>query len=225
MMESNTLQREADKAQEQGHGGANMPGWLDSQAFLHDLCKRNRQFYEDPKGKGALRDLQQTFPHPWLYVAELLQNAVDEGAKRISITIEEDNKLVFEHDGSPFDEEDVRALCARGVSSKGGGTVGFMGIGFKAVFRSFEQVQISSASWRFSLTVKAIKGEEFGDLQREWIGAVLPKWDSEVAPPSAGKTADLFSLVACQTFLLSSAISNMCLVKISLYSLCSHGGR
>jgi hypothetical protein len=188
MMESNTLQREADKAQEQGHGGANMPGWLDSQAFLHDLCNRNRQFYEDPKGKGALRDLQQTFPHPWLYVAELLQNAVDEGAKHISITIEEDNKLVLEHDGSPFDEEDVTALCSRGVSSKGVGTVGFMGIGFKAVFRSFEYVQISSGPWRFGLTVKATRGEEFGDLQREWIGAVLPNWDSEIAPPSAGKT-------------------------------------
>ena len=187
-MESNTLQREADKTQEQGHGEASIPGQLDPQTFLHDLCKRNRQFHEDPLGQGALRDLQQTFPHSWLYVAELLQNAVDERARCIFIVIEKDGTLVFEHDGNPFDEENVKALCARGVSSKGAGTVGFMGIGFKAVFRSFERVEVSSGPWRFSLTVQAVKGEEFGDLQRDWLGAVLPDWDSETAPPSAGMT-------------------------------------
>ena len=36
-----------------------------------------------PRGKGALKDLQQSFPHAWIYVAELLQNAVDAGARTI----------------------------------------------------------------------------------------------------------------------------------------------
>jgi hypothetical protein len=149
MMESNTpnLRVEMNKASEREHGLADTPSTFDPQKFLHDLCEGNRKFYEDPKGRGALRDLQQTFPHPWLYVAELLQNAVDEGARHIRIAMEENCKFVFEHDGEPFDERDVEALCARGVSSKGVSTVGFMGIGFKAVFRSFESVQISSGPW------------------------------------------------------------------------------
>jgi len=94
----------------------------------------------------------------------------------------------FEHDGKPFTADDVRALCERGVSTKGAATVGFMGVGFKAVFRSFESVTVSSGDWRFKLQVPVVKGETFGDLQRNWIGAVLPHWDDEAEPPSDGMT-------------------------------------
>jgi hypothetical protein len=154
--------------------------------FLAGLRRRNEEFYSDPRGKGALKDLQQTFPHPWLYVAELLQNAIDEGASRICITIVDNNQLIFEHDGEPFNRDDVESLCARGVSSKGAATVGFMGVGFKAVFRSYEKVQVISPPWRFSLSVPSVKGERFGDLQRDWIGAVLPQWDEDNIAMSQG---------------------------------------
>lgn len=156
--------------------------------YLADLRRENNDFYSDPRGKGALKDLQQTFPHPWLYVAELLQNAIDEGATRVSILIEGDDKLIFEHNGNPFTHADVKSLCVRGVSSKGAGTVGFMGVGFKAIFRSYENVQVVSAPWTFSLVVSSVKGERFGDLQRDWMGAVLPQWDGNAAPPSSGMT-------------------------------------
>ena len=63
-----------------------------------------------------------------------------------------------------------------------------MGIGFKAVFCSFEQAQISSGPWKFGLVVGAVKGEVFGDVQRRWLGAVLPDWDETTAPPSDGMT-------------------------------------
>src|SRR5579859_3053875 len=104
---------------------------------LQRINEQNRAFYSDRRGIGALKDLQQTFPHPWLYVAELLQNAIDEGATRISVSIAEDQNVNFEHNGKAFSLSDVEALCARGVSSKGANTVGFMGVGFKSVFRSF----------------------------------------------------------------------------------------
>src|ERR1022692_4932881 len=55
----------------------------DLKAHLQSITEKNRGFYSDPRGIGALKDLQQTFPNPWLYVAELLQNAVDEHATRI----------------------------------------------------------------------------------------------------------------------------------------------
>jgi hypothetical protein len=154
--------------------------------LVNSIREKNLSFYTDPRGKGALRDLQQTFPHPWLYIAELLQNAIDEKATHIALTCEDD-RLVFEHNGTGFDQEDVAALCARGVSTKGAGTIGFMGVGFKSVFRSFESVEVSSGPWKFKLTVAVHEGE-FGDLQRDWLGAVLPLWDDAVEPPSNGMT-------------------------------------
>jgi hypothetical protein len=154
--------------------------------ILKNIRERNREFYSDRRGIGALKDLQQTFPNPWLYVAELLQNAVDEEATRIVVQPQDDGSLIFEHNGSPFSERDIESLCMRGVSSKGAGTVGFMGIGFKSVFRSFERVEVSSAAWRFALTVSSRKGERFGDNQRDWLGAVLPEWDDIAPPPATG---------------------------------------
>src|SRR5260370_6728207 len=151
---------------------------------LESICEQNRKFYSDPRGIGALKDLQPTFPHPWLHTDELLQTAVDEGATRIEAAIRDDGSLVFEHDGNIFSLEDVQALCARGVSAKGANTVGFMGIGFKSVFRSFESVRISSGPWHFALTVPIKQGEEYGDQQREWLGAVLPYWDTSPDEPS-----------------------------------------
>lgn len=159
---------------------------LDPRQILENIRERNREFYSDRRGIGALKDLQQTFPNPWLYVAELLQNAVDEEATRILVQPQDDGSLIFEHNGSPFSERDVESLCMRGVSSKGAGTVGFMGIGFKSVFRSFERVEVSSGDWRFALTVSSRKGERFGDNQRDWLGAVLPEWDDKSAAPVTG---------------------------------------
>ncbi len=117
-----------------------------TQEFLCEICDRNRAYYSDPRGRGALKELQQTFPNPWLYVAELLQNAIDEGATRVKVQIESDESLVLEHDGNLFTEKDVESICMKGVSSKGAGTIGFMGIGFKSVFRSFEEVEVASVN-------------------------------------------------------------------------------
>lgn len=154
---------------------------------VDSILQKNLAFYTDPRGKGALRDLQQTFPHPWLYIAELLQNATDENATCISFTSTDNDGFIFEHNGRSLNGKDVRALCSRGVSTKGAGTVGFMGVGFKSVFRSFEKVEISSDPWKFSLTVPISEGS-FGDLQRDWLGAVLPHWDEQNDSLSQGMT-------------------------------------
>lgn len=160
----------------------------DPRQFVAQVRAANAAFYEDPRGRGALKDLQQTFPNTWLYIAELLQNAIDANANRVSARADQDGSVVFEHNGNAFNHRDVRALCERGVSTKGAATVGFMGVGFKAVFRSFEQVQVSSGGWQFRLQVPVVRGETFGDVQRDWIGAVLPEWDGGAAAPSEGMT-------------------------------------
>lgn len=154
--------------------------------YLSRLHDENYEFYQSPKGRGALKDLQQTFPSPWLYVAELVQNAVDAEADSISFRELEPGTLILEHNGKKFDQRDVEGICTKGVSSKGAGTVGFMGVGFKSVFRSFETVRISSGPWKFQLQAKITKGEEYGDRQRDWLGAVLPHWAPDLSPPSDG---------------------------------------
>jgi len=157
-------------------------------AFITQLREENHAFYSSDRGRGALRDFQQTFPHPWLYVGELLQNAVDAGARKIRLALTSgDQVLIVEHDGSVFSGDDVQALCTRGLSKKGAGTVGFMGIGFKAVFQSFEAVDVASGPWRFRFCVKDEVGE-YGDHQRDWLGCVLPIDAERLDPPSAGMT-------------------------------------
>jgi len=151
--------------------------------FIKRIHEENRSFYSSDLGQAALRDLQQTFPHHWLYVGELLQNAVDAGAKHIRVAAIPEGFL-FEHDGTPFEPEHVRALCARGLSTKGAGTVGFMGIGFKAVFQSFERAAISSGHWRFGFTVKEETGE-YGERLRDMLGCVIPE-HVDAAEPSPG---------------------------------------
>jgi hypothetical protein len=159
---------------------------------LENVRAKNLEFYATDRGQGALKDLQQTFPHPWLYVGELLQNAVDAGAKHIRLSVDETARtLVVEHDGASFDDGHVEALCVRGMSKKGAGTVGFMGIGFKAVFQSFECINVSSGPWRFGFRVSEVVGE-FGDRQRDWLGCVLPIYDQAITPPSPGMTCRFF---------------------------------
>jgi hypothetical protein len=153
---------------------------------IFELSARNSAFYSDARGHGALKDLQQSFPHAWIYVAELIQNGVDAEAKAIRFSKTKQGVLILEHDGKEFDEKDVEGICTKGVSTKGAGTVGFMGVGFKSVFRSFQTVTISSGPWKFRLQAKVTKGEVYGDQQRDWLGTVLPMWADGATPPSEG---------------------------------------
>lgn len=159
------------------------------QKFIERLSAENHAFYESPRGEGSLREFGQKFPHSWIYVAELIQNAIDEKATIISFKILDENILIFEHNGELFDfDRDIIGLCTKGMSSKGAGTVGFMGVGFKSVFGSYQRVNVSSGEWSFYLQVKFRTGDRYGDKHREWLGAMCPKWDEAIETPSEGMT-------------------------------------
>jgi hypothetical protein len=158
---------------------------METKDFFEQLRNQNLDFYSDPRGKGAIANLPQTFPYPWIYITELIQNALDENARRLSFTIPNDKELLFEHDGNPFSRDNVYSLCTRGLSTKSAKTIGFMGVGFKSVFRSFEKVEISSGDWKFYIEVPLQEGI-LGASQRDWIGCVLPFYDSRIANPSKG---------------------------------------
>ena len=159
-------------------------------AFIEKLGDENRNFYGSPDGRGLLSVIELTFDHRWVYLFELVQNALDVGATSIAIQVTEAGEvLIFEHDGArSLDENDVEGLSKIFRSTKGPRSVGFMGIGFKSVFTRFQETRISGWGWNFKYQVAQVIGEEFGDVQRDLLGAVVPIWDESIDLPRNGYT-------------------------------------
>lgn len=159
-------------------------------AFIEQLARANREFYGTPNGRGVLRAFELTFEHRWTYIFELVQNALDAGARSITLRIVEDgDALTFQHDGHrSMGDKDVEALSNVFRSTKGASTVGFMGVGFKSVFSRFQEARISGWGWTFRYEIDQIKGEKYGDVQPDLLGAVVPIWDDSIAVPDPGFT-------------------------------------
>ena len=87
------------------------------------------------------------------FVYELLQNAEDEKADRVVIEYYDD-KLVFYHNGRPFDENDVRGVSSMLMGTKdknSAQTIGRFGMGFKSVFKYTYQPEIYSDEEAFRI--------------------------------------------------------------------------
>lgn len=93
-----------------------------------------QQHVLEPSVAGFLSILEKQFARSDLYLFELLQNAVDEGAMHVRVQLKANPQpgLRFSHDGHGFSPLDVNGLASVGMSTKAGKrAVGFMGIGFK----------------------------------------------------------------------------------------------
>ena len=80
------------------------------------------------------------------FIYELLQNAEDANATKVLIEYYKD-KLIFFHDGKPFDEKDVIGVASMlsGTKDKTDGkTIGKFGMGFKSVYKYTVQPEIYS---------------------------------------------------------------------------------
>jgi hypothetical protein len=84
------------------------------------------------------------------FVYELLQNADDAGATEIRFLLSGDS-LVVEHNGKPFDEEDVRAISYFGKGKTEVTAIGHFGLGFKSVFAYTASPRIHSTDDDFEL--------------------------------------------------------------------------
>ena len=159
-------------------------------AFVAKLANENRKLYGTPDGHGALRAFELTFEHRWGYIFELVQNALDVGARSIELRLAEDGDgCTFQHDGGrSLDEKDVEGLSKVFRSTKGASSVGFMGIGFKSAFVRFQEALISGWGWKFRYEITQVVGEEYGDVQRDLLGSVVPIWDDAITPPEPGFT-------------------------------------
>ena len=75
------------------------------------------------------------YSDPTHFIYEILQNADDYGATEVIFKLSKD-KLIIEHNGEPFTEENVKAITYFGKSTSREDLVktGRFGVGFKSVF-------------------------------------------------------------------------------------------
>ena len=106
---------------------------------------------------------------PGQFVLEFLQNAEDalmEAGKKGYFKIElYKDKIVISNNGKPFDEKDLEGLCA--VASKKmpvAGYKGFIGMGWKSVYKVSNHVEICSAGTCFEFNEEYWKRPEAQEI-------------------------------------------------------------
>ena len=105
------------------------------------------------------------------FVYELLQNAEDARATRVVIEYHGD-KLVFYHDGKPFDEGDVKGVSSMLMGTKDkndASTIGKFGMGFKSVFKytSLPEVYSDEEAFRIENYLLPVEMPGAWDYQTE----------------------------------------------------------
>ena len=87
------------------------------------------------KHTGIRKLVEDLYPDRAHFIYELLQNAEDTGATEVTFLLDKKN-LFFEHNGHPFEPEDIYAITDIGGGAKGvdDDKIGRLGVGFKAVF-------------------------------------------------------------------------------------------
>ena len=109
---------------------------------------------------NMLKILESVFVLPESWVLEFLQNAEDAKATRILIRVEP-NVIEVLNDGEPFTREDIDALCdvkSRKIPAKG--FKGYLGIGFKSIYRVTNHVEVHSGEHHFKFDSAYWKPDE-----------------------------------------------------------------
>ena len=105
------------------------------------------------KHVGIRKIVEDLYPDSSHFIYELLQNAEDAGATEACFKLS-DGDLGFEHDGRPFNPDDIRAITDIGEGTKDleEDKIGRFGVGFKAVFAYCETPHIWSPTFSFKIT-------------------------------------------------------------------------
>lgn len=117
--------------------------WLDNLR-----AKRERWVsasHENNFDRGIWNATVDKYADPSHFIFELLQNAEDAGATWVRFRLEP-TRIVFEHDGRPFDRDDIEGITGIGNTTKldDGHKIGCFGIGFKSVYVVTERPEIHS---------------------------------------------------------------------------------
>lgn len=152
-----------------------------------DAVERLKKEFENSKGTHiwtgyvtALRLISQViFTRSSGFILELIQNAEDSGLNlprqsgEVSIFLNE-HRLKFVHNGQPFEEKNLRAICNINSSKKPEqGTLGYLGIGFKSVFKVTDCAEIYSNGFQFKFDRKHY---EWADHTSDTPWQVMPVW-------------------------------------------------
>ena len=123
------------------------------------LADKGRRTWEDlVRSTNLVSDL--LFAKTAHFLLELVQNAEDAGLrglregklleKGIFQVFLSEKRVKVVHNAPPFAAEDVNAICGLRTTKKPKeGTLGYLGIGFKAVFKVTETPEIHSGSYQF----------------------------------------------------------------------------
>ena len=111
---------------------------------------REDNIREYGEGSRHLAFLGRLYTDRTHFIFELLQNAEDAEASKISFKLFDD-RLEVTHNGRSFDESDVRGLCGVGESTKTEDLtqIGKFGIGFKSVYAYTSAPEIHSGDENF----------------------------------------------------------------------------
>lgn len=125
------------------------------------------------------------------FVLEFLQNAEDSGlgldtSGVFSLCINE-RRLKVTHDGRPFTDGDVAALCGiRSAKRPEKGSLGYLGIGFKSVFKVSDRPEVYSGGFRFKFEKPSESADSLWQVMPIWIDepseAVDPELTTFIVP-------------------------------------------
>jgi len=127
-----------------------------------ELIENIRKAIEADKGRRIWEDAVRAiflvseliFTRSSHFIIELIQNAEDAGMGlpnngEMSIKVSR-KRVLITHNARPFDEEDVNAICGLRTTKKPElGSIGYLGIGFKSVFKITDSPYIFSGKYQF----------------------------------------------------------------------------
>ena len=147
---------------------------------------------------NMLKTMESVFLSPKHWVLEFLQNAEDAAAKRFSIRLEQDSLWIL-NDGKEFSADDFHAICdvkSRKLPSLG--FRGYIGIGFKSIFRITNRIDIHSGELHFKFDKEHWQQptKQKGISISEWPWEILPVEISMVALPEGYSTGFHVSLAS-----------------------------
>lgn len=147
---------------------------------------------------NALRLVSQVvFTRSSGFILEFIQNAEDAGKEltgkgEVSIAVNQ-TRLKFIHNGKPFEPSNLEAICGIRSSKKPErGTLGYLGIGFKSVFKVADRVEIYSNGYAFKFDRNH---HEWSCHAAETPWHVIPIWIEQPSEPvEADKTTFIIQL-------------------------------
>lgn len=129
---------------------------------------------------NMLKTLESMFQSPKHWILEFLQNAEDASSSKFAIRLD-DTSIQILNDGKVFEEPDFHTICdvnSRKLPSLG--LRGYIGIGFKSIFRITDKIEIHSGEFNFAFD-KAC-WEEYTRKN----GLLFSKWPWEILPVEIG---------------------------------------